>query len=79
MPRTGRAAGGGADGSPTAWEGWELFHVTSLVADALNTADYATIWERADLVAEDDPLYVRGRELTALVRRHWPERYRGRV
>ena len=29
---------------------------------------YACIWERSDLVPEDHPCYVRGRDLTALVR-----------
>ena len=64
---------------PPRWEGWELHHVAALIAEALDAAGYATIWERSDLVAEDHPCYVRGRDLTALVRRHWPDRYRSRL
>lgn len=64
---------------PTRWEGWELYHLATLVSDALDQAGYATLWERADLVAEADVRYVRGRDLTALVRRHWPEAYRSRL
>ena len=65
--------------SPTRWQGWELFHATALLATALEAAGYTTIWDRADLVAENDPLYVRGRDLSALVRQHWPTPYRGRA
>ena len=65
--------------SPPRWEGWELFHVAALLADALHAAGYACLWERADLVPEEHPCYVRGRDLTALVRRHWPESYRNRL
>ena len=64
---------------PPRWEGWEFHHVAALVAEALDAAGYATIWERSDLVPEDHPCYVRGRDLTALVRRHWPDIYRSRL
>lgn len=64
---------------PVRWVGWEFHHLAALVAEALEAAGYATIWERSDLVPEDHPCYVRGRDLTALVRRHWPESYRGRL
>ena len=64
---------------PVHWSGWEFHHVAALIAEALDVAGYACLWERSDLVPEDHPCYVRGRDLTALVRRHWPENYRGRL
>ena len=64
---------------PVRWDGWEFHHVAALLADALDSAGFACIWERSDLVPEDHPCYVRGRDLTALIRRHWPDRYRSRL
>ena len=64
---------------PVRWGGWELHHVATVIAESLTAAGYACIWERSDLVPESDARYVRGRDLTALTRRHWPDSFRSRL
>jgi transcriptional regulator with XRE-family HTH domain len=68
-----------ARGVEVPWEGWQLHRVATAVAEALAEEGIACIWERRDLVAEDDERYLRGRELTVRVRRAWPREWRGRA